>query len=79
MNSADGSIGEYRSCNTNFGVLFRNINDRFDPLFYTTGATFDASTRQINNNLLVPTPGRSEITPVLAESWTRPADDWEYT
>ncbi len=51
----------------------------FDPALYTSGTTFDASSRQIYNKLVEFTPGTTTIQPALAESWEVSDDGLEYT
>ena len=51
----------------------------FDPALYTSGTTFDASSRQIYNKLVEFTPGTTSIAPALAESWEISDDGLEYT
>jgi dipeptide transport system substrate-binding protein len=51
----------------------------FNPALYTSGTTFDASSRQIYNRLVEFEPGTTNIQPALAESWTVSDDGLEYT
>ena len=51
----------------------------FDPALYTSGTTFDASSRQIYNKLLEFKRGTTAIAPALAESYTISGDGLEYT
>lgn len=51
----------------------------FNPAFYTTGTTFDASSRQLYNKLSEFKRGTTEIQPGLAEKWDVSADGQEYT
>ncbi len=51
----------------------------FDPALYTSGTTFDASSRQIFNKLVEFGRGTTVIQPALAESWTVSDDGLEYT
>jgi len=51
----------------------------FDPALYTSGTTFDASSRQIYNKLVEFEPGTTSIAPALAESWTVSDDGLAYT
>jgi dipeptide transport system substrate-binding protein len=51
----------------------------FSPALYTSGTTFDASSRQIYNRLVEFEPGTTNIQPALAESWTVSDDGLEYT
>ena len=51
----------------------------FDPALYTSGTTFDASSRQIYNKLVEFERGTTNIGPALAESWTVSDDGLEYT
>ena len=51
----------------------------FSPALYTSGTTFDASSRQIYNRLVEFEPGTTDIQPALAESWTVSDDGLEYT
>ncbi|WP_068316651.1 ABC transporter substrate-binding protein [Polycladidibacter hongkongensis] len=51
----------------------------FTPALYTSGTTFDASSRQVYNKLVEFKRGSTEIEPGLAESWEVSADGKEYT
>ena len=51
----------------------------FDPALYTSGTTFDASSRQIYNKLVEFERGTTVIGPALAESWDISEDGLEYT
>lgn len=51
----------------------------FTPALYTSGTTFDASSRQIFNKLVEFIPGTTEVAPALAESWEVSDDGKEYT
>jgi dipeptide transport system substrate-binding protein len=51
----------------------------FDPGLYTSGTTFDATSRTIYNRLVEFKHGSTEIEPGLAESWTISDDGKEYT
>lgn len=51
----------------------------FDPAAYTTGTTFDASSRPVFNRLVEFKPGTTEIEPALAESWEVSDDGLTYT
>lgn len=51
----------------------------FDPALYTSGTTFDASSRQIYNRLVAFEQGTTVIKPALAESYTISDDGLEYT
>ncbi|HEX6143019.1 MAG TPA: ABC transporter substrate-binding protein, partial [Geminicoccaceae bacterium] len=51
----------------------------FNPQLYTSGTTFDASSRQIYNRLVQFEPGTTDIIPALAESWEVSDDGLEYT
>jgi len=53
--------------------------DGFDPALYTSGTTFDASSRQIYNKLVEFDRGTTVIAPALAESYTVSEDGLEYT
>lgn len=51
----------------------------FNPQMYTSGTTFDASSRQVYNKLVEFTTGTTEIEPGLAQSWEVSDDGLEYT
>ncbi|OKL43068.1 ABC transporter substrate-binding protein [Pseudovibrio exalbescens] len=51
----------------------------FTPSLYTSGTTFDASSRQIFNKLVEFERGTTKIVPALAESWEVSEDGKEYT
>ncbi|MFN3499650.1 MAG: ABC transporter substrate-binding protein, partial [Pannonibacter indicus] len=51
----------------------------FDPALYTSGTTFDASSKTVYNRLVQFKPGTTEVVPGLAESWTISDDNLEYT
>ena len=51
----------------------------FNPQLYTSGTTFDASSRQIFNRLVQFKRGTTTIVPGLATSWDVSADGTEYT
>ena len=51
----------------------------FDPALYTSGTTFDASSRTIYNKLVEFKRGTTNIVPALAESWSVSGDGKEYT
>jgi len=51
----------------------------FNPALYTSGTTFDASSRQLFNRLVEFKRGTTKIIPALAESWEVTADGLEYT
>lgn len=51
----------------------------FNPSLYTSGTTFDASSRQIFNRLVQFERGTTKIVPGLAESWTVSDDGLTYT
>ncbi len=51
----------------------------FNPAFYTSGTTFDATSRQIFNRLVEFKPGTTQLAPALAESWTVSDDGLTYT
>ncbi|MCL4134837.1 UNVERIFIED_CONTAM: hypothetical protein GTU68_060479 [Idotea baltica] len=53
--------------------------DGFDPALYTSGTTFDASSRQLYNKLVEFERGTTTIAPALAESWDISEDGLEYT
>jgi len=53
--------------------------DGFDPALYTSGTTFDASSRQLYNKLVEFERGTTTIGPALAESWDISDDGMEYT
>jgi dipeptide transport system substrate-binding protein len=50
----------------------------FDPAPYTSGTTFDASSKPIYNRLVEFKRGTSEVQPGLAESWDVSEDGLEY-
>lgn len=51
----------------------------FDPSLYTTGTTFDASSKPIYNRLVQFKPGTTELEPAIAESWEVSEDGLEVT
>ena len=51
----------------------------FNPSLYTSGTTFDASSRTIFNKLVEFDRGTTKIVPGLAESWEASADGLSYT
>lgn len=51
----------------------------FNPSLYTSGTTFDASSRTIFNKLVEFERGGTKIVPGLAESWETSADGLTYT
>jgi len=51
----------------------------FDPAPYTSGTTFDASSKQLYNRLVEFKLGTSEVQPGLAESWDVSEDGLSYT
>lgn len=51
----------------------------FDPALYTSGTTFDASSRQLYNRLVEFERGTTSIGPALAESWEVSEDGLSYT
>ncbi|MEM7047535.1 MAG: ABC transporter substrate-binding protein [Pseudomonadota bacterium] len=51
----------------------------FDTALYTSGTTFDASSRNIYNRLVEFDRGTTNIVPALAESWTVSDDGLTYT
>lgn len=53
--------------------------DGFDAAATTSGATYDASARNVSNGLIKIKRGSTELEPGLAESWDISADGKEYT
>ena len=51
----------------------------FNPAFYTSGTSFDASSRPIFNRLIEIERGTTKMVPGLAESWQVSANGLEYT
>ncbi|GAB4347982.1 MAG: ABC transporter substrate-binding protein [Gammaproteobacteria bacterium] len=51
----------------------------FNPSLYTAGTTFDASSRQVFDRLVLFKRGTTEIIPGLAESWSVSPDGLTYT
>ncbi|HBT11724.1 MAG TPA: ABC transporter substrate-binding protein, partial [Erwinia persicina] len=51
----------------------------FNPQLFTSGTTYDASSRQIYNRLVEFTIGTTELHPGLAEKWDVSADGKTYT
>ncbi len=51
----------------------------FNPQFYTTGTTFDASSRPAYNRLVEFERGTTHIVPALAERWEISRDGLQYT
>ncbi|MBK3745182.1 ABC transporter substrate-binding protein [Paraburkholderia aspalathi] len=53
--------------------------DSFDAALTTSGATYDASARNVSNGLIKIKRGSTELEPGLAESWEISEDGKEYT
>lgn len=53
--------------------------ESFDPAPFTSGTTFDASSKTMYNRLVEFAPGTSQVQPGLAESWEVSEDGLEYT
>ena len=53
--------------------------DGFDPALYTSGTTFDASSRQLYNKLVEFEVDTTNVLPSLAESWEVSEDGLTYT
>lgn len=51
----------------------------FNPAFYTSGTTFDASSRNVFNGLVEFERGTTKVVPGLAEKWEISEDGKEYT
>ena len=51
----------------------------FDPALYTSGTTFDASSRNVYNRLVEFERGTTDMVPALAESWDISEDGKTYT
>ncbi len=51
----------------------------FDPALYTSGTTFDVTSRQVYNQLIEFERGTTNVVPGLAESWEVSDDGLEYT
>ncbi len=51
----------------------------FNPSLYTSGTTFDASSRQVYNRLVEFERGTTKIVPALAETWQVSNDGLRYT
>ncbi|KAA3634349.1 MAG: ABC transporter substrate-binding protein [Proteobacteria bacterium] len=51
----------------------------FNPSLYTSGTTFDASSRHVYNRLVEFERGTTNIIPALAETWSVSDDGLEYT
>ena len=51
----------------------------FNPQYYTTGTTFDASSVPVFNRLVELETGTTNLVPGLAESWVASADGLSYT
>lgn len=51
----------------------------FDPALYTSGTTFDASSRALYNRLVEFEPGTTNVIPGLAKSWSVSDNGLEYT
>ncbi|MBK5934380.1 dipeptide transport system substrate-binding protein [Rhodovulum imhoffii] len=51
----------------------------FDPALYTSGTSFDASSRNVYNRLVEFERGTTQTIPSLAESWDVSEDGMEYT
>ncbi|MGR4000536.1 MAG: ABC transporter substrate-binding protein [Alphaproteobacteria bacterium] len=64
---------------TTFVYCSEGSPEGFDTALYTSGTTFDASSRTLYNRLVHFVPGMTETTPGLAESWTISDDGLEYT
>ena len=50
----------------------------FQPAFYTSGTTFDATSKTIYNKLVEFERGSTQVVPGLAESWEVSEDGLEY-
>ncbi len=51
----------------------------FNPSLYTSGTTFDASSRHLYNRLVEFELGTTKVIPALAESWEVSGDGLSYT
>jgi hypothetical protein len=60
-------------------LLLRGSPEGFNPQFFTTGTTADASSVPIYNRLVEFELGTTNIVPGLAESWTAAPDGLSYT
>ena len=64
---------------TTFVYCSEGSPEGFDTALYTSGTTFDASSRTLYNRLVHFVPGTTDTTPGLAESWNISDDGLEYT
>ncbi len=63
----------------NFVYCSEASPEGFYPSLFTSGTTFDASSRPIYNRLVEFEPGTTNVKPGLAASWTISADNLTYT
>jgi dipeptide transport system substrate-binding protein len=76
---AAGAITTSAYAATTFVYCSEGSPEGFNPAFYTSGTTFDASSKAMFNRLLEFKLGTTELEPGLAESYDVSKDGLEYT
>ena len=76
---AMGAFSASASAATTFVYCSEGSPEGFNPAFYTSGTTFDASSKTIFNRLLEFDVGTTNAKPALAESYEVSDDGLEYT
>jgi dipeptide transport system substrate-binding protein len=76
---AAGAITTSAHAATTFVYCSEGSPEGFNPAFYTSGTTFDASSKAMFNRLLEFKLGTTELEPGLAESYDVSKDGLEYT
>ncbi|MDQ0317300.1 ABC transporter substrate-binding protein [Amorphus orientalis] len=64
---------------TTFVYCSEGSPEGFDPALYTSGTTFDATSRNVFNKLVEFERGTTNVVPGVAESWDVSEDGTEYT